>query len=179
MPSEVAPSTRNTGRRLGRAAADTAHGARLAVLGARVGGKLAVRAAEAAANGVVQAGRRIPGVRDLLLNPLVTGLGFAAATVFGVVWGGVLGGGRIRVRNGMLVITGLPAWAFGRGGTTVGAAFLTDRIPPDRVMRHERVHKEQWRHYGMVLPVLYLAAGRDPLRNRFEIEAGLRDGGYF
>ena len=28
------------------------------------------------------------------------------------------------------------------------------------------------------MPVLYLAAGRDPLRNRFEIEAGLEDGNY-
>ena len=28
------------------------------------------------------------------------------------------------------------------------------------------------------MPVLYLLAGRDPLRNRFEIEAGLEDGNY-
>ncbi|MGN6125385.1 MAG: Fe-S oxidoreductase, partial [Humibacter sp.] len=27
-------------------------------------------------------------------------------------------------------------------------------------------------------PVLYLLAGRDPLNNRFEIEAGLEKGGY-
>ena len=28
------------------------------------------------------------------------------------------------------------------------------------------------------MPLLYLVAGRDPLRNRFEIEAGLEDGNY-
>ena len=28
------------------------------------------------------------------------------------------------------------------------------------------------------MPLLYLLAGRDPLRNRFEIEAGLEDGNY-
>ena len=30
----------------------------------------------------------------------------------------------------------------------------------------------------MLFPLLYLIAGRDPLRNRFEIEAGLEAGGY-
>ncbi|MEG8036152.1 hypothetical protein QP157_12770 [Sphingomonas sp. LR61] len=46
------------------------------------------------------------------------------------------------------------------------------------MLRHERVHVEQWRRYGMLMPVLYAVAGRDPLRNRFEVEAGLEDGGY-
>ena len=40
------------------------------------------------------------------------------------------------------------------------------------------MHKAQWRTYGMLFPLLYLIAGRDPLRNRFEIEAGLEAGGY-
>jgi hypothetical protein len=30
----------------------------------------------------------------------------------------------------------------------------------------------------MIFPLLYLVAGRNPLRNRFEIEAGLYKGGY-
>jgi len=30
----------------------------------------------------------------------------------------------------------------------------------------------------MLFPLLYLIAGRDPLLNRFEIEAGLEAGGY-
>ena len=53
-----------------------------------------------------------------------------------------------------------------------------DRDPSDAVLRHEAVHKRQWRRYGFLMPVLYLLAGRNPLRNRFEIEAGLEDGGY-
>jgi hypothetical protein len=40
------------------------------------------------------------------------------------------------------------------------------------------VHKAQWRRYGMLFPFLYFLAGRDPLQNRFEIEAGLEKGGY-
>ena len=44
--------------------------------------------------------------------------------------------------------------------------------------RHELVHVEQWRHYGLAMPLLYALAGHNPLRNRFEIEAGLEDGGY-
>jgi hypothetical protein len=51
-------------------------------------------------------------------------------------------------------------------------------VPDDRVLRHEAVHKEQWLRYGLLMPFLYLLAGRDPLRNRFEIEAGLEDGHY-
>jgi hypothetical protein len=30
----------------------------------------------------------------------------------------------------------------------------------------------------MLFPLLYLSAGTNPLRNRFEIEAGLEKGGY-
>ena len=48
----------------------------------------------------------------------------------------------------------------------------------DDVLEHEAVHKRQWQRYGMLFPLLYLVAGRDPLRNRFEVEAGLEKGGY-
>jgi len=46
------------------------------------------------------------------------------------------------------------------------------------VLRHEAVHARQWRRYGFLMPILYLAAGFDPLTNRFEILAGLEDGNY-
>ena len=59
------------------------------------------------------------------------------------------------------------------------------RLLPDRrrrrtdaVLAHEAVHAQQWLRYGFLMPLLYLFAGRDPLRNRFEIEAGLEDGNY-
>ena len=74
---------------------------------------------------------------------------------------------------------GMPRWAFRRGGVCVGGCYLTgDDAVTDRVLVHEAVHARQWRRYGFLMPVLYLLAGRDPLRNRFEIEAGLEDGNY-
>jgi hypothetical protein len=72
----------------------------------------------------------------------------------------------------------MPKRTFGRGGSCVGACYLTDSNVTDAVLEHEAVHKRQWQRYGMLFPFLYLVAGRDPLRNRFEIEAGLEKGGY-
>jgi hypothetical protein len=72
----------------------------------------------------------------------------------------------------------MPKWTFGRGGSCVGAAYLTDQNVTEDVLEHEAVHKKQWSRYGMLFPVLYFFAGRDALRNRFEIEAGLDKGGY-
>jgi hypothetical protein len=72
----------------------------------------------------------------------------------------------------------MPAWGFGRGGTTIGAVYLTRDITSPRVLAHEAVHRRQWKHYGLSFIPLYVAAGRDALHNRFEIEAGLSDGGY-
>ena len=40
------------------------------------------------------------------------------------------------------------------------------------------MHKRQWQRYGILMPLLYTLSGRDPLRNRFEIEADLADGNY-
>ncbi len=70
-----------------------------------------------------------------------------------------------------------------RGGTTWGEVFVTRqplasvRAP---VVRHELVHVRQWRRWGALFPVLYLLSelGGGPLRNRFEQQAGLHDGGY-
>ena len=78
----------------------------------------------------------------------------------------------------MIVCAGLPRFAFGRGGTTIGAAYLTRDNTADAVLEHEAVHRAQWKKYGLAFIPLYLAAGRDARHNRFEIEAGLEDGGY-
>lgn len=105
-------------------------------------------------------------------------LGYAYATAVGFVWGAIWSTGRVRRIGGLWVFTGMPKWTFGRGGSCVGACYLTDRNTGERVLRHERVHREQWRRYGLALPLLYQLSGRNPLKNRFEIEAGLKDGGY-
>jgi hypothetical protein len=82
------------------------------------------------------------------------------------------------VRDGVIVTRGCPAWAFGRGGTTIGAVYLTrDNVSP-AVLEHEAVHRAQWRRYGLAFIPLYIAAGADARTNRFEIEAGLTKGGY-
>ncbi len=69
---------------------------------------------------------------------------------------------------------------FARGGTTVGGVFLTDREPSHRVIRHEAIHADQWARSGLLFPLRYWREElRHPMaRNRFEIEAGLEDGGY-
>lgn len=105
-------------------------------------------------------------------------LGYLYATLVGLVWGSILSTGKVERIDGLWVFRGMPRWSFGRGGSCVGACYLTNRNVSARILRHERVHQQQWRRYGMAFPVLYLLAGRDPLRNRFEIEAGLEDGGY-
>ncbi|MBK0418930.1 Fe-S oxidoreductase [Leucobacter sp. CSA1] len=105
-------------------------------------------------------------------------LGYAYATAVGLLWGSVWSTGRVRRVDGLWVFRGMPRWTFGRGGSCVGACYLTADNDGPAVLRHERVHRDQWRRYGLALPILYFLAGRDPLRNRFEIEAGLQDGGY-
>ncbi len=78
----------------------------------------------------------------------------------------------------MIVLHGLPKWAFKRGGVCIGRVYLTDTNVSSRVLRHELRHVRQWERYGMLFPVLYFLAGSNPLKNRFEIEAGLADGNY-
>ncbi|KAA0961323.1 MULTISPECIES: hypothetical protein [Microbacterium] len=120
--------------------------------------------------------RRIPSF--LLRSPL-SRIGYWWGTAVGWVWGSLWSTGPVERRAGLWVFRGMPQWTFNRGGVCVGGCFLTgDTRPSDAVLRHEAVHKAQWLRYGMLLPVLYLFAGRDPLRNRFEIEAGLEDGNY-
>lgn len=120
--------------------------------------------------------RRIPA---FLLRSPISRLGYWWGTSVGWVWGTVWSTGPVERRNGLWVFRGLPPWAYGRGGVCVGGCYLTGDVEPsDAVLRHEAVHKQQWLRYGFLLPFLYVFAGRDALRNRFEIEAGLEDGGY-
>lgn len=119
---------------------------------------------------------RIPA---FLLRSPISRAGYWLGTAVGWAWGGLWSTGPVERRQGLWVFRGMPSWTFNRGGVCVGGCFLTgDREPGDAVLRHEAVHKAQWLRYGFLMPVLYLFAGRDPLRNRFEIEAGLEDGGY-
>lgn len=121
---------------------------------------------------------RVKPVRAIGLHPVVARPGYWLATAAGVTWGALLGGFRVSKRGGVIVCAGLPRWAFGRGGTTIGAAYLTRDNTSDSVLEHEAVHRAQWKKYGLAFIPLYLAAGRDAHRNRFEIEAGLEKGGY-
>jgi hypothetical protein len=113
-----------------------------------------------------------------LTDSPVSRAGYWWATAVGFVWGSLWSTGRVERRDGLWVFQGMPKWTFGRGGSCVGGCYLTDRNVGPRVLVHEAVHRQQWRKYGMLFPLLYFIAGRDPLKNRFEIEAGLEDGGY-
>ena len=117
-------------------------------------------------------------VRSILFDSPVSRAGYLYATLVALVWGFFWSTGRVERRGGLVVFRGMPAWAFGRGGSCVGGCYLTNQNVSDRILEHEAVHKRQWQRYGMVFPLLYLVAGRNPLRNRFEIEAGLDKGGY-
>lgn len=115
--------------------------------------------------------------RELVNSPL-TEAGAKLATVGALMIGLPLSQGRVERVDGLIVCRGLPKWAYARGGTCVGSVYLTGNVVSDRVLRHERIHVDQWKKYGLLFPVLYWLAGSDPLKNHFEIEAGLEDGGY-
>ncbi|QKJ19940.1 Fe-S oxidoreductase [Microbacterium hominis] len=120
--------------------------------------------------------RLIPGV---LLDSPVSRVGYLYGTTVGWIWGSLWSTGRVERRDGLWVFRGMPSWTFPRGGVCAGGCFLTGDAPVTaRLLRHEAVHARQWRRYGLLMPLLYLLAGRNPLRNRFEIEAGLADGNY-
>ncbi|MBN9213936.1 MAG: Fe-S oxidoreductase [Microbacterium sp. SCN 70-200] len=133
------------------------------------------RAQRAVARGA-QLDAWIPGI---LLDSPISLVGYWWGTTIGWVWGGLMSTGRVQRREGLWVFTGMPEWAFGRGGVCVGGCYLTGTaLVTAAVLRHEAVHARQWRRYGFLMPVLYLLAGRNPLTNRFEILAGLEDGNY-
>jgi hypothetical protein len=133
---------------------------------------------ERAAGSLVRGVSRIGWLRKFLLLPVIARPGYWFATMCGFVWGAILGRFHIKREGGVIVASHLPSWAFGRGGTTIGAVYLTSTNVNPRILRHEAVHRSQWKKYGLSYIPLYVAAGQDALRNRFEVEAGLEDGGY-
>ncbi|WP_079175436.1 DNRLRE domain-containing protein [Streptomyces malaysiense] len=68
-----------------------------------------------------------------------------------------------------------------RGGTTIGSTYFTSNNPKyvsyNRI-RHEKIHRRQWRHFGLGFAFRYARAGSNPCRNRYEREANLGWGGY-
>jgi len=52
------------------------------------------------------------------------------------------------------------------------------RVRLDLGRHPQSVSVAQWKKYGLALIPLYVAAGSNPLTNRFEVEAGLKKGGY-
>jgi hypothetical protein len=135
---------------------------------------------EAAAERAIERGRRFDRfLPPFLLDSPISRVGYWYGCTVGWVWGSLWSRGRVERREGLWVFRGMPRWTFPRGGVCVGGCFLTGDGPlSTRLLRHEAVHKRQWQRYGFLMPVLYALAGRNPLRNRFEIEAGLEDGNY-
>ena len=121
--------------------------------------------------------RRHPRIVRLLLHPAVARPGYWVATAAAVLWGFPLSRGRI-TPGPVLTATRMPRWSFGRGGTTIGAVYLTRDNDSPAVLEHEAVHRAQWKKYGLAFIPLYIAAGTDARTNRFEVEAGLEKGGY-
>lgn len=105
-------------------------------------------------------------------------LGYWYATLVAFIWGVIFSTGKIERHGKLWVFQGLPQWAYKRGGVCIGACYLTDHNVSEAVLRHEEIHRQQWRVLGLALPFLFLLEGFTPEHNRFEIEAGLQDGGY-
>ena len=104
--------------------------------------------------------------------------GFRLASCLAFLWGWALGSGRVRRYGSLWVHSGLPTWGYARGGTCVGDCLLTTKPPGPALIKHEQAHVDQWRRYGSTFPIRYWLAGVKPELNRFEIEAGLSEGGY-
>jgi len=128
--------------------------------------------------GWADATSRSPALKRVILHPAVARPGYWLATAAGLVWGAALSLGRIRRSGGVILARECPRWSFGRGGTTIGAVYLTKSAHSRAVLEHEAVHRAQWKKYGLAFIPLYIAAGSDARTNRFEIEAGLSKGGY-
>lgn len=111
---------------------------------------------------------------DTPLTRSVTEIVSAAAMVYGSVFATA----RWHTDGELAICTGLPPKAYPRGGICVGRVFLTGTPPSPQVIRHEKRHVLQWRRYGILMPILYAASGREATKNWFEIDAGLSDGNY-
>ncbi len=145
---------------------------------------LAQQRLQAYALRAVEIVRRIPPLKWLLLTPLIARPGYLFATAVGYTWGAIVSTGAITetgktaTHRGVILASGCPNWAFARGGNTIGAVYITRDNVSEGTLEHEAVHREQWRRYGMAMAVLYIAEGKNPHTNRFEIEAGLENGNY-
>jgi len=117
-------------------------------------------------------------VRAVALSPTVSRPGYGLVAGLAFVWGSLLGRFHVSYQGGLLISAGMPRWAFGRGGTTVGPVYLTNHNINPGILEHEAVHREQWEKYGLTFIPLYIEEGQDATRNRFEVEAGLAKGGY-
>lgn len=104
--------------------------------------------------------------------------GYYLSSVIGSVWGYIWSTGRVERFDELRIFRGMPAWTFRRGGACIGFCYHTNNNVSQAVLEHELVHIEQWKRYGMTFPIRYLLAGVNPLKNRYEIEAGLVKGGY-
>jgi hypothetical protein len=133
-----------------------------------------------AAERAVARGRRVDRfIPAFLLDSPISRVGYWYGCAVGWVWGSLWSTGRVEKREGLWIFRGMPRRTFPRGGVCVGGCFLTgEQRVSTALLRHEAVHRRQWQRYGFLMPLLYAVAGRDPLRNRFEIEAGLEDGNY-
>ncbi len=108
--------------------------------------------------------RRVPWLRSFLLWPIWTRPGYWFATGAIFVYGRRCSAGDSRAKNGMRYFRGMPTWSFGRGGTTIGAIYLTKDNDSDNVIEHEAEHRAQWKRYGLAFIFLYIAAGIDARR---------------
>lgn len=117
-------------------------------------------------------------IPSFMLDSPISRVGYWWGTAVGMTWGYLWSRGRVTRHEGMWIFRGMPARTFPRGGVCVGSCFLTDVVPSEHVLRHELVHVRQWRRYGFLMPLLYGLSGRNPVSNRFEVEAGLEDGNY-
>ena len=115
--------------------------------------------------------------RMLFCNGL-TKLTTEVVSAFAVGYAAVSRDSSFRCDGDLVIASGLPQRAYPRGGVCVGRVFLTGPPPSRAVIAHEKRHVKQWYRYGALFPLLYAAAGRNPLTNRFEVEAGLEEGGY-
>ncbi|GAA4470888.1 hypothetical protein GCM10023170_088430 [Phytohabitans houttuyneae] len=92
-----------------------------------------------------------------------------------------LGGGRCSNRYGLRTCTNVSSWMYPRQGFTVGDTYITGRsrkaVTRERI-RHERIHRRQWRKWGLAFGPMYFLGGSKACKNRYERQAGLRDGGY-
>jgi len=70
---------------------------------------------------------------------------------------------------------------YANGGTTFGDTYMAgrgqDKVTPQKI-KHEKVHRSQWRNGGYGFAYDYIRSGSNAYTNKYERAAGLCDGGY-